>query len=36
MLNLNQIFDEVAVMLAEELSGTESTKFRNTLKKDIV
>ena len=36
MLNLDQIFDEVAVMLAEELSGIESTRFRNALKKDIV
>lgn len=36
MLNLDQIFDEVAVMLAEELSGAESTRFRNALKKDIV
>ena len=36
MLNLDQIFDEVAVMLAEELGGIESTRFRNALKKDIV
>ena len=36
MLNLDQIFDEVTVMLAEELSGAESTRFRNALKKDII
>ena len=36
MLNLDEIFDGVAAMIAEELSGTESTKFRNALKNDIV
>lgn len=36
MLNLDEIFDEVAIIIAEELSGTESTRFRNALKKDIV
>ena len=36
MLNLDQIFDDAAVLLAEALSGTESTRFRNALKKDIV
>jgi len=36
MLNLDEIFDEVAIIIAEELSGAESTRFRNALKKDIV
>ena len=32
MLNLNNIFDTIN----EDLSGSESTKFRNLLKKKIV
>lgn len=36
MLNLDEIFDKVAIIIAEELSGAESTRFRNALKKDVV
>lgn len=36
MLDLDQIFDDIAVMLSEELSGAESTRFRNALKKNVV
>lgn len=36
MLNLDQIFDAVSIRLDEELSGAESTRFRNALKKDVV
>lgn len=36
MLNLDEIFDGVAAMIAEELGGAESTRFRNALKKNVI
>ena len=36
MLNLDEIFDKVTAIIVEELSGAESTRFRNALKKDVV
>lgn len=36
MLDLDQIFDIIFVEINEDLSGAESTRFRNALKKDVI